>query len=169
MTATDPTADMKGAMTKFANGVQFAFRNMAYMPMAFITAKTGKNVKALLNLAQAMFKQANKRVGTSVLNKILREAVEAHPPSSRERTPRIYYATQVGVAPPTVVLFVNSPPPFDAPYHRSPLNVFREKPPSRDIPTKLSPRARPQTAPTAPRRDRSDADGDIGSLVGSGE
>ena len=56
--ATDPEADMKGAMGKFANGVQFSFRNMAYMPLAFITAQTGKNVKALLNLSQSMFKQA---------------------------------------------------------------------------------------------------------------
>src|SRR5258708_39931248 len=128
MTATDPTADMKGAMTKFAYGVQFAFRNMAYMPLAFITGQTGKNVKALLNLAQAMFKQANKRVGTSALNKVLRQAVEAHPPSSGEaRQARIYYATQVGVAPPTVVLFVNSPSLFDPTYQRYLLNMFREK------------------------------------------
>jgi GTP-binding protein len=167
--ATDPTADMRGSMTKLANGVQFAFRNMAYMPLAFITAKTGKNVKALLNLAQSMYKQANKRVGTSVLNKILREAVEAHPPSSRERTPRIYYATQVGVAPPTVVLFVNSPTLFDATYQRYLLNIFREKLPYGDIPIKLYLRARSQTDPNAPRRDRSDPTDDIGSLLESDE
>jgi GTPase len=167
--ATDPSADMRGSMTKLANGVQFAFRNMAYMPLAFITAKTGKNVKALLNLAQSMYKQANKRVGTSALNKILREAVEAHPPSSRERTPRIYYATQVGVAPPTVVLFVNSPPLFDATYQRYLLNVFREKLPYGDIPIKLYLRARSQTDPNAPRRDQSDPTDDIGSLLESDE
>ena len=149
--ATDPDADMRGSMTKFANGVQFAFRNMAYMPLAFITAKTGKNVKALLNLAQTMFKQANKRMGTSALNKVLRQAVEAHPPSSKERPPRIYYATQVGVAPPTIVLFVNSPGLFDATYQRYLLNVFREKLPFRDIPIKLYLRARTQSDPNSPR------------------
>jgi len=150
--ATDPTADMKGSMGKFANGVQFAFRNMAYMPLAFITASTGKNVKALLNLSQAMFKQANKRVGTSALNKVVRAAVEAHPPTSKEsRHPRIYYATQVGVAPPTVVLFVNSPGLFDATYQRYLLNVFREQLPYRDIPIKLYLRARSQSDPNAPR------------------
>ena len=69
--------------------------------MAFITAQTGKNVKALINLSQSLFKQSQKRVSTGTLNRIVREAVEAHPPASREnRTPRIYYATQVGVAPP---------------------------------------------------------------------
>ena len=59
--ATDPEADMRGAMGKFANAVQHAFRNMAYMPLAFITGQTGKNVKALLNLSQSMFKQANQQ------------------------------------------------------------------------------------------------------------
>ena len=56
-----------------------------------------------------LYKQAQQRVSTGTLNRVLREAVEAHRPPSREnRTPRIYYATQVDVAPPTIVLFVNS-------------------------------------------------------------
>ena len=55
------------------------------MPLAFITAQTGKNVKALLNLSQSMFKQAQKRVGTGTLNRVVREAVEAHPPAAREQ------------------------------------------------------------------------------------
>ena len=45
--------------------------------------------------------------GTGTLNRILQEAVLAHAPATRDnRTPRIYYATQVGTAPPTIVLFV---------------------------------------------------------------
>ena len=105
------------AMPRYIHSVQHAFRNMSYMPLAFITAQTGKNVKALLNMGQAMFKQSQKRVGTGTLNRVLREAVDAHPPSTREnRTPRVYYATQVGTAPPTVVLFVNHTSLFDATY-----------------------------------------------------
>jgi len=143
--ADGPSATM---MNKYSIAVQHAFRNMAYMPMAFITAKTGKNVKALLNLAQSMFKQANKRVGTGTLNRVLREAVEAHPPTTKEsRTPRIFYATQVGTAPPTIVLFVNHPSLFDAQYQRYLLNIFRQKLPFRDIPVKLYLRARSQSDP----------------------
>jgi GTP-binding protein len=135
-------------MGRFANLVQHAFRSMSYMPLAFITAKTGKNVKALLNLSQSLFKQAQKRVSTGTLNRILREAVEAHQPPSRDnRTPRIYYATQVGVAPPTIVLFVNSTQIFDPTYLRYLLNVFREKSPYHDIPIKLYMRSRKQTDP----------------------
>ena len=158
-------------MNKYAVSVQHAFRTMAYMPLAFITAKTGKNVKALLNLGQSMFKQSNKRVTTGSLNRVLQEAVEAHPPSVREnRTPRVYYATQVGTAPPTIVLFVNHPSLFDATYQRYLLNVFRQKLPFRDIPIKLYLRARTQSDPRAPKD--LDPTADQGSRVaatGSGD
>jgi GTP-binding protein len=142
--------DSQGAMGKYANVIQHAFRSMAYMPLAFITAKTGKNVKALLNLAQSMHKQAKKRVGTGTLNRVLREAVDAHPPAARDnRNPRIYYATQVSSEPPTIVLFVNGTTLFDPTYQRYLLNVFREKLPFHDIPIKLYLRARKQVDRTA--------------------
>jgi GTP-binding protein len=141
--ADEPSSDMAG---KFATALQHSFRTMAYAPIAFITAKTGKNVKALINLGQSMFKQASKRVSTGTLNRILREAVEAHAPPVREnRAPKIYYATQIDVGPPTVVLFVNSPSLFDATYQRYLMNVFREKLPFKDIPIKLYLRARSQS------------------------
>jgi GTPase len=141
----DPDDPTMGNMGRYANLVQHSFRSMSYMPMAFITAQTGKNVKALINLSQAIFKQSRKRVGTGTLNRIVREAVDAHPPASREnRCPRIYYATQVGVAPPTIVLFVNSTRLFDPTYQRYLLNVLREKLPYHDIPIKLYMRSRKQ-------------------------
>ncbi len=164
--AANPDGPSSEMMSKYAHSVQHAFRTMPFAPLAFITAKTGKNVKALLNLGQAMFKQAQKRVSTGMLNKILRTAVEAHPPSMREnRQPKIYYATQVGTAPPTIVLFVNSPSLFEAPYQRYLLNVFRHKLPFRDIPIKLYLRARTQTDPNAPTKDIdiSDPTADFGS------
>jgi GTP-binding protein len=158
----NPSEPSQGALTRFAYLVQHSFRNMAYMPMAFITAKTGKNVKALLNLSQSLFKQSQKRVSTGTLNRVMREAVEAHPPASREnRTPRIYYATQVDVAPPTIVLFVNSTRLFDPTYQRYLLNVFRNKLPFRDIPIKLYMRSRKQAEPGG----RSSS----GGLEGTGE
>jgi GTP-binding protein len=135
-----------GQISRFAQLVQHAFRSMNYMPIAFITAKTGKNVKSLINLAQSLFKQSQKRVGTGTLNRIVQDAVESHPPGAREnRIPRIYYATQVGVSPPTIVLFVNSTRLFDPTYQRYLLNVFREKLPFRDIPIKLYMRSRKPT------------------------
>jgi GTP-binding protein len=157
----DPADPSQGNMGRYVNLVQHAFRNMSYMPIAFITASKGKNVKALLDVSQSLYKQSQKRVSTGVLNRTLREAVAAHPPAMREnRTPRIYYATQVGVAPPTVVLFVNSTRLFDATYQRYLLNVFREKLPFHDIPIKLYLRSRKQSDPGAGPED----DGSAGSV-----
>lgn len=137
-------------MERFARGVQHAFRNLSYLPMAFITAKTGKNVKALINLAQSLYKQANKRVGTGMLNRVVRDAIEANGPPSREnRSPKIYYATQVSVAPPTIVIFVNKPSLIDPSYQRYLINVFRQKLPFRDIPLKVYLRTRTQSEPGA--------------------
>src|SRR4051794_9113314 len=156
----DAAANAPNVMGKYATVIQHAFRSMSYMPLAFITAQTGKNVKALLNMAQSMYKQAQKRVGTGTLNRVIREAVEAHPPAAREgRNPRIYYATQVSTNPPTVVLFVNYPSLFDITYQRYLLNVFRAKLPFHDIPVKLYLRARsqseasPDPAPVDPTAD----------------
>lgn len=144
----DPTSPSTEAMQKTAVAIQYAFRTMAYAPIAFITGKTGKNVKALINQAQAMYKQASKRVSTGAINRVVREAIETHPPANREnKTPKVYYATQVGTEPPTLVLFVNRPSLFDPTYQRYLLNVFREKLPFRDIPIKLYLRARSQTEP----------------------
>lgn len=163
--ANDPNSD-QGSMSKYAHAIQHAFRSMSYMPMAFITAQTGKNVKALLNLAQSMHKQAQRRVGTGTLNRVLRDAVEAHPPTSREKgNPRIYYATQVSAAPPTIVLFVNKSSLFDLTYQRYLLNVFREKLPFHDIPIKLYLRSRTQSDPTKTPPREEDLTADVGSRV----
>ncbi|RUL89706.1 ribosome biogenesis GTPase Der [Tautonia sociabilis] len=149
---SDLSGPSRGETGRYATFVQHAFKGMSYAPIAFITAKTGKNVKALINLCQAMYKRANRRISTGTLNRVLREAVEAHAPPVREnRVPKIYYATQVGVAPPTIVLFVNRPGLFEPPYQRYLLNVFRERLPFSDIPLKLYLRARTQTDPSRPR------------------
>src|SRR6476659_2046521 len=91
---------------KWVHYLHDTFRAMHHVPIAFVTGKTGKNVKALLNHAQMLFTQARQRVATSDLNKLLVAAVEANPPPIHQnRQPKIFYATQVGVEPPTLVLF----------------------------------------------------------------
>jgi GTPase len=123
---------------KFGQYLRATFPSLDYLPIAFITAKNGRNVHTVLNLAQNLFKQACHRVSTGDLNRVVRQAVEQHPPPMRQnRNPRIYFATQVAAAPPTIVLFTNGPDLFDPTYHRYLLNVFREQLPFRDVPIKL--------------------------------
>lgn len=114
------------------------YPTMRYAPIAFITAQTGKNVKALLNHGQMLFKQSRSRVSTGHLNRMLRAAVKRKaPPLYKNRRPKIYYATQVGVEPPTIVLFCSQPAGLDAPYQRYLLGQFREQLDFDEVPIKL--------------------------------
>jgi GTP-binding protein len=126
------------------------FRTMHHVPIAFITGQTGKNVKALLNHSQMLFKQARERVSTADLNRVLRAAVEKNsPPLYKHRLPKIYYATQVGVEPPTLVLFCNTPQAISANYRRYLLGVFRDHLPFGEVPIKLYLRRREGAVPGA--------------------
>jgi GTP-binding protein len=64
----------------WAQYLRDTFRSMHHVPIAFITAKTGKNIKALCNHAQMLFKQARHRVSTSELNDAVHDALEVNPP-----------------------------------------------------------------------------------------
>jgi GTP-binding protein len=111
---------------------------MRFAPIAFITGQTGKNVKALINHGQMLFKQSRARVSTGQLNRMLRDALQKNPPPpARNREPKIYYATQVGIQPPTIVLFVNDPILISKPYQRYLLGKFRDELTFNEVPIKL--------------------------------
>jgi GTP-binding protein len=155
-------AKTKLATGEYADYLHKVFPNLDFVPIAFITAKSGKNVQAVLNLAQNLHKQASARVSTGDLNRVLREALETQtPPLRQNRRPKIYYATQVDANPPTIVLFTNGPELLDNTYQRYLLNVFRERLPFREVPIKLYLRKRQSSdgaeeeseeAPTPKRR-----------------
>src|SRR5207302_7961298 len=86
---------------KFVPYIRATFPSLDYVPIAFITARSGRNVQAVLNLAQSLFKQASARVSTGDLNRVLRVALQRQqPPMRQNRRPKIFYATQVAVNPP---------------------------------------------------------------------
>jgi GTPase len=124
------------------------FPKMAYCPIAFITGLTGKNVKTLLNHGQMLFKQAKTRISTPQLNRLIRAAMEKHePPLYQLKRPKIYYASQLGTEPPTIVAICNSPQGFSGPYQRFLLGFLRDHLPFGEIPIKfyLQPRRRDDT------------------------
>jgi GTP-binding protein len=128
---------------KWVRYLHETFRTLRYAPIAFVTGKTGKNVKALVNHAQMLFKQARSRVSTAELNKVLRAALEKNPPPLfKGRQPKIYYATQVGIEPPTIVLFCSEPRGLTHTYQRYLLGVFRDHLPFGEVPIKLYLRSR---------------------------
>jgi GTP-binding protein len=131
---------------------------MHYMPIAFITALTGKNVKALCNHAQMLFKQARERVSTSDLNDAVRDVLEANPPPMHHQgRPKVFYATQVEIEPPTIVLFCNNPKAFSASYRRYLITALRDRLPFAEVPIRLYLRRREQSRGGRSDSDESDA------------
>lgn len=123
---------------KWVTYVRDTFRTMWYTPIAFITGQTGKNVKALLNHSQMLYKQSRMRVPTGRLNRIIRAALEhSPPPLFRHRLPKIYYGTHVSLQPPTIVMFCNNPRAFSQPYRRYLLGVIRDNLDFGEVPIKL--------------------------------
>jgi len=131
---------------QWVNYLGDTFPMMRHVPIAFITGQTGKNVKALLNHAQMLFKQSRTRVGTGELNRLVQAAIEHNPPPLfRHRPPKVYYATQIGMQPPTIVLMVNNPDAFAATYRRYLLGAFRDHLEFSEVPIKLYLRKRQQS------------------------
>lgn len=140
--------DDHGIMEEYRKYLDAELRHLDYAPIAFVTAKEGKNVQAVLDLAQHLNKQAHTRVTTHKLNTMVRQIMEERRPSTTSgRRARIYYATQADVAPPTVVLFVNNPSYLSESYQRFMINRFRELLPYGEVPIKLFVRQRQRSDP----------------------
>jgi len=123
---------------KWVDYLRDNFSTMWHVPIAFITGQTGKNVKALLNHAQMLYKQSRDRVSTSDLNKLVRAAIAKHPPAMfGSMRPKIYYATQVSTQPPTIILICNEPKAFQPSWQRYLLSVFRDNLKFGEVPIKL--------------------------------
>lgn len=100
---------------------------MPYAPKIYISAKTGQRVDKLFTLVDRVYENAKRRISTGLLNDCLRDAVTAvEPPSDKGRRLKIFYGSQVAVAPPTFVLFVNSKPLMHFSYQRYLENFFRK-------------------------------------------
>lgn len=100
---------------------------MSYVPMLFVSAKTGQRVDRILDLAVSVYEESCRRVTTGALNDIVNEAVMVtEPPSDNGRRLRVYYSTQVSVQPPTFVIFVNDPDLVHFSYARYLENYIRK-------------------------------------------
>jgi GTP-binding protein len=112
---------------------------LSYAPLAFTTAVQGRNVRSAIDVAQSLFKQARMRVTTGQLNRAVEEALAAQQPSADKHgaQPRLYYATQIAVCPPTIVLFVNNPALMKEQYRRFVEKRLRQSLPFPEIPVRL--------------------------------
>ena len=112
---------------KFEEMIRFKLKFLAYAPVEFISAKSGRRVEKIFPHIDEIVAGYRKRFRTSELNQILERAVNAHQPASvRGKPRRFYYATQLKTQPPTFALFSNTDEPLHFSYRRYLENQFRE-------------------------------------------
>ena len=111
---------------------------MDYFVAVYVSAMTGQRVEKLLAEARNVYEQASRRVTTSVLNDVVRDAILAvEPPSDNGRRLKVLYATQSDVCPPTFVFFVNDEKLVHFSYRRYLENSLRKAFEFRGTPIRL--------------------------------
>ncbi len=123
---------------EFTDKIRTSLAYMPYAPIAFVSAMTGQRVDGLYDLIETVYQQTHLRISTGALNDILGEAMmRVQPPTDRGRRLKIYYMTQIQVAPPTFVLFCNEAELFHFSYQRYIENCLRETYTFKGTPIKL--------------------------------
>lgn len=106
-----------------ANEIPF----LEYAPVIFISAKTKQRIFQIFDRVADVYAEASKRVSTGLLNKVVKELYALNPPASvKGRKLKIMYSTQVGVKPPSFVLFANNANLLKDHYKRYIENKLRE-------------------------------------------
>jgi GTP-binding protein len=101
--------------------------NLSYVPILSISAKTGQRLGRIFDEIKRVHTNSLKRIPTSELNEFFQEIFLIHPPPVRKGVqPKLLYATQASVAPPTFVMFMNRARSLDKSYLRYVENRLRE-------------------------------------------
>jgi len=113
-------------------------RGLDYAPIVFVSALRGEGLTDAVSMAFNLYQQAGHRETTGRLNRVIEEILSHRGPSSRlGRQAKLYYASQVGTHPPTIVLKVNRPKLFAGRYERYLLNRLREEMAFSEVPIRL--------------------------------
>lgn len=137
-------------MPMFTEHVRTELNFLDYVPVLFISAKTGKRVGQVIPTALTVQEERLRRVATSDINRIIRDALSMHaPPSKAGKRLKIYYASQVRTDPPTFLFHVNDTRIVHFSYVRFLENRIRNKFGFLGTPLRLSFRER--TKPNADR------------------
>ena len=107
--------------------IRTALAYMPYAPIVYVSAVTGQRVGTLFEHINYVHNQTNTRISTGMLNELLAEAtMKVQPPSDKGKRLKIYYMTQISVAPPTFVFFCNDVELFHFSYQRYLENYLRQ-------------------------------------------
>jgi GTPase len=99
---------------------------LEFIPFLYVSAKTGQRVPRLLDLIVAVAAEREKRVPTSEVNRVLEDLLNRQQPPQPVGEPvRVFYASQIGTAPPKFALIANRPEAIPESYVRYLVNGFR--------------------------------------------
>ena len=112
---------------EFAKKIRADVPFLHYAPIEFISGLTKQRIHRIFPHIEIILEHYNFRVPTGPLNRLLEEILIRNPPPSHKgRSPRIFYWTQVSVAPPTFTGFTNDPKNIHFSYHRYLINRLYE-------------------------------------------
>lgn len=119
-------------------GIEEEVSFLRHCPKLFISAKSGRNVEKIFTHLQEIYAASQLRISTGKLNKCISDALQKnHPPMIGGKRLRVYYLAQVGIAPPTFVLFVNRPNLMLESYKKYLINQFRATYPFEGCPVRF--------------------------------
>lgn len=114
-------------MVKIEKEIYAHFLYLNYAPILFVSALKKQRIQTLLPMIDEVHDYSLMRIQTNVLNEVIMDAqLMTPPPTHKGLRLKIYYASQVAVAPPTFVLFVNDPELLHFSYKRYLENKLRE-------------------------------------------
>ncbi len=114
-------------INKFEDKLKEDLKFMDYFKSVYISAKTGQRTEKIMTLIDEVYAHSVLRVATGVFNDLISDTVRRNePPSYNGRRLKVYYSSQVSVAPPTFVLKVNSADLMHFSYERFLENVIRK-------------------------------------------
>jgi GTP-binding protein len=125
-------------VTEFTHAVYGSLKFAQYAPIVFVSAISGRRCPSILKTVKEVYDATLQRIQTSDLNKtLLRAFNKKSPPVYRGAPLKFYFSTQVSVAPPRIILFVNHPEKVHFTYQRYLKNFIREVYPFPGIDIKL--------------------------------
>jgi len=144
-----PRRETKHAIQRLTSDARERLFFLDYAPFLLASALTGENVEMLFRFIAKIRKAARIRIGTGVLNRLLRAAFGANPPPMiGNRRLKLFYAAQAAgegkhaIEPPEFILFVNDPRLLGETYARYLEARIRETEPYPGLPILLKCRPR---------------------------
>ena len=123
--------------------VRDRFKFLAYAPIVTVSALSKKRVPRIRDLIINVYENYRRRIPTSKLNELVKEAsIRHHLPSDKGKLVKIYFATQFDVKPPRIAMVMNRPRAMHFSYKRYLMNKLRESFQLEGTPLILIPRKR---------------------------